>query len=62
LTIGDYVFENCYKFSYDIAPLADDEHLIWLAPGVGFIEENYSGGNGQNTLTEVRINGVAIEF
>jgi len=28
---------NCYQFFFDIPMAADDEHSIWLAPGIGFI-------------------------
>ena len=29
---------NCYHFFFDIPGVADDEHGIWLAPGIGFIK------------------------
>jgi hypothetical protein len=60
--VGGRSFENCYRFSFDIPQMADDEHVVWLAPGIGFIEEYYSGGSGQTLLTEARIDGVEIRF
>jgi hypothetical protein len=60
--VGGRSFENCYRFSFDIPQMADDEHLVLLAPGIGFIEEYYSGGSGQTLLTEATIDGVEIHF
>lgn len=37
LLINHTKVANCYKFFFDIPMGADDEHYIWLAPGIGFI-------------------------
>jgi hypothetical protein len=29
---------NCYHFFFDIPMMVDEEHSIWLAPGIGFIK------------------------
>jgi hypothetical protein len=31
---------NCYHFYFDIPGAADEEHGIWLAPGIGFIKKD----------------------
>ena len=40
LLINHTKVPNCYKFFFDILGGADDEHNIWLAPGIGFIKMN----------------------
>lgn len=30
---------DCYQFYLDIPVMVDDEHSIWLAPGIGFVQE-----------------------
>jgi hypothetical protein len=61
--LGQTTYKNCYRFYFDIPQMADDEHVIWLAPGIGFIEEYYSGGTaGRKALTKAKIDGVEIEF
>jgi len=54
---------NCYRFFFDIPGAVDDEHIVWLAPGIGFIRKScgfcpYPIDN----LTNARINNVAISF
>jgi hypothetical protein len=64
--VGDFLFKNCYKYYFDSPQWADEEHIMWLAPGIGLvkiasdgIESTYEGGR---TLTNVQINGVEIDF
>lgn len=37
LLINHTKVPNCYQFFFDMPMAADDEHSIWLAPGIGFI-------------------------
>jgi hypothetical protein len=39
LTINGQKIENCYRFYFDIPMMAEEEHTIWLAPGIGFVQE-----------------------
>ena len=39
IVIKDKKVINCYHFYFDIPMMADDEHGIWLAPGIGYIQE-----------------------
>ena len=39
IRIGNALITNCYNFYFDIPEFIDDEHSIWLAPGIGFIQE-----------------------
>jgi hypothetical protein len=60
---GDYTFLNCYRFLFDIPEMADEERVVWLAPGIGFIEEFYPGGTAdRKVLTKARIDDVEIAF
>ncbi len=38
LLINHTKVPNCYHFFFDIPSAADEEHGIWLAPGIGFIK------------------------
>lgn len=38
VSINNKQIKNCYQFYFDIPIMADDEHAIWLAPGIGFIQ------------------------
>lgn len=63
IKVDNYTFENCYEFYYDIPQLADEEHIIRLAPGVGIVEEVYLGGSADRIIIrEVKIHGVEIQF
>lgn len=35
---GNLVTE-CYRFCYDIPEMIDDEHCVWLAPGIGIVRK-----------------------
>lgn len=37
--INDTFIGYCYLFYLDIPEMADDEHTIWLAPGIDFVQE-----------------------
>lgn len=39
IIIKDKEIYNCYHFYFDIPMMADEEHSIWLAPEIGFIQE-----------------------
>lgn len=38
ITISNTRIPNCYRFFFDIPMAIDDEHDIFLAPGIGFIK------------------------
>ena len=38
LLINHTKVPNCYHFFFDIPGAVDEEHSIWLAPGIGFIK------------------------
>jgi len=38
LLINHTKVPNCYHFYFDIPGAADEEHSIWLAPGLGFVK------------------------
>lgn len=58
----NYEFRNCYKFYYDIPNLADDEHLIYLAKGIGLVKKKFYGFGIELVLTRAKINGSEITF
>jgi hypothetical protein len=37
--INNHKIYNCLRFYFDIPVYVDDEYSIWLAPGIGFIQE-----------------------
>ncbi|RYU94697.1 hypothetical protein [Emticicia agri] len=59
ITIGGQKIKNCYRFYFDIPALADEEHAIWLAPGIGFIQYECLGMcvGGKDKLKEMKIDG-----
>lgn len=64
ITIGGEAIKNCYRFYFDIPAMADDEHAIWLAPGIGFIQQECYGEciGGKNKLKELKIEGKVYKF
>lgn len=61
--LDNYTFSNCYAFFYDVPHLADEEHIIWLAPGVGIVEEAILGGTAdRKKLNKAVISDVEIQF
>lgn len=59
ITLGKQEFKNCYQFYFDIPAAADDERTIWLAPGIGFIQQQCHGEciGGEWKLKELKLNG-----
>ncbi len=56
-------FENCYRFYFDVPSWADEAHSIWLAPGIGIIEQSFAYGTaGGKVLEKAKIDGVELEF
>ncbi|RYU94698.1 hypothetical protein [Emticicia agri] len=64
ITIGGQTIQNCYRFYMDIPAMADDEHAIWLAPGIGFIQQECYGEciGGKNKLKEVKLDGKVYQL
>jgi len=63
IKLNNCTFNNCYRFYYDIPQLADEEYVVWLAPGVGFVEEFYLGGTAdRKKILKASINNIEIEF
>ena len=59
----NFEFRNCYQFYYDIPELADDEHEIFLAKGIGLVKQVYWGGfQVEPGLIRVKINGKEVFF
>lgn len=63
LLINHTKIPNCYHFFFDVPMMADEEHSIWLAPGIGFIKIDcgfcpYPFLN----LVKARVNNVEITF
>ena len=64
ITIGGQKIKNCYRFYFDVPYMADEEHAIWLAPSIGFIQQECLGycAGGKNKLKEVKIDGKVFSF
>jgi hypothetical protein len=63
ITINNTKIPNCYNFFLDLPQAVDDEHAIWLAPGIGFI--NMTCGfcaYPSLKLQKARINNTEITF
>lgn len=39
VTINGKHYPNCFKFYFDIPQAADEEHFVWLAPKIGYIQK-----------------------
>jgi hypothetical protein len=39
IIINNTEIPDCAHFYFDVPGMVDDEHSIWLAPGIGFIQE-----------------------
>lgn len=39
ITMNNHKIYNCLAFYFDVPIMVDEEHFIWLAPGIGFIQE-----------------------
>ncbi len=64
INLGGQEIKNCYQFYFDIPAMADEEHAIWLAPGIGFIQYECLGEciGGKNKLKEVKLDGKIYKF
>ncbi len=63
LLINHTKIPNCYHFFFDVPMVADEEHSIWLAPGIGFIKKDcgFCPWPFLN-LVKARVNNVEITF
>jgi hypothetical protein len=63
ITINNYKIYNCYQFYFDVPIMVDEEHSIWLAPGIGFIQESCGECLHQiRKLDKARIGGQNIDY
>jgi hypothetical protein len=63
ITINGHKIINCYQFFFDVPVMVDEEHSIWLAPGIGFIQEQCGECLHQiRKLDEARIDGQIIHY
>lgn len=61
ITFKGEKIKNCYRFFLDDPRTADEEHWIFLAPGIGFVQYECSFCiQPVATLTKARINGVEL--
>jgi hypothetical protein len=61
--VNDTKFVNCLHFYYDIPGVVDDEHSIWLAPGIGFVQEQCGECLHQiKKLDKVKIGGHEVDY
>jgi hypothetical protein len=40
INIHEHKYYNCYHFYFNAPGVVDEEHSIWLAPGIGLIQES----------------------
>jgi hypothetical protein len=63
ITINNKKIANCYQFFFDIPVVVDDEHSIWLAPEIGFIQEQCGEClHSVRKLKKAKIGGKEIEY
>jgi hypothetical protein len=63
IRLKDTVLTDCYEFFFDIPGYVDDEHSIWLAPGLGFVREQCGECvHPQRSLAEAKIDGHIFYF
>jgi hypothetical protein len=63
VTINDEKIPGCYGFYFDVPVMVDEEYSIWLAPGIGFIQQTCGECLYQTRkLVEARIGGQIIDF
>jgi hypothetical protein len=61
--INGQTFTNCYCYYFDNPEMADEEYYVFLAPGIGYIEEKCGFCiDTHNQLQSANINGVKITF
>ncbi|MBN1950688.1 MAG: hypothetical protein JW801_05765 [Bacteroidales bacterium] len=62
VVVGDTPIPDCYHFGFDVPGMCDEEHSIWLAPGIGFIRKACGFCLNPNmVLVEAMIGGEAID-
>lgn len=59
--LGHYSITDCYRFYIDHLPTADDEYRVYLAPGLGFVQEDYVM-TGSFPLEYFILNGQRFDF
>jgi hypothetical protein len=64
IKIGGQTIKNCYRFYFDVPAVMDEEHAVWLAPGIGFIQYECLGFclGGKMKLKEMGIDGKIYSF
>jgi hypothetical protein len=63
IIVNDTKFVNCLQFYYDVPGMVDEEHSIWLAPNIGFVQEQCGECLHQiKKLDKVKINGQEIDY
>ncbi|PKP32173.1 MAG: hypothetical protein CVU00_11960 [Bacteroidetes bacterium HGW-Bacteroidetes-17] len=63
IIVNDTKFINCFQFFYDVPGLVDEEHSIWLAPNVGFVQEQCGECLHQiKKLDKAKINGQEMDY
>ncbi len=63
IIVNDTKFVNCLQFYYDVPGMVDEEHSIWLAPNVGFVQEQCGECLHQiKKLDKAKINGHEIDY
>jgi hypothetical protein len=63
IAINDQKIPGCFAFYFDVPVMIDEEYSIWLAPGIGFVQQ----ACGEcpypvRKLVKARINGQMITF
>jgi hypothetical protein len=63
ITINNQKIINCCHFYFNIPVAVDDEHSIWLAPGIGFIQERCGECMYPvSKLNKARIGGIDFDY
>ncbi|NVO20381.1 MAG: hypothetical protein HXX13_11810 [Bacteroidetes bacterium] len=61
--INGQTISNCYSYYFDNPEMADEEYYVYLAPGIGYVQEKCGFCiDTQNQLESATINGVKITF
>jgi hypothetical protein len=61
--LGNDTIRSSYRYYYDVPQTADEETIVWLAPGIGIVKKVYLGGTSDRiALTKAMINGVVKQF
>jgi len=56
ITIGENQIDSCLQFSFFNESLIDYQHEVWLAPNIGFVQQNCQEcfGSATNTMKLIR--------